>query len=218
MQSGRTMESLPAIESLTKTTLRLRLREETAAIHQSLHHSPGLRQLTSADCTRADYINVLNIFFQFYHELDERFDFVPRAQRFSHEAKPLLWLEKDFLALNQVVPQRSFTFGFNLMGNMPSLCMETYIGYLYVKQGSTLGGQTISKHLKKSLALEPGVTQFFFTGFGDLTAHHWKEFLNYVSQHERYLDADLVVHSAQTYFGILDQLFSRYFPQRGINE
>lgn len=208
------MES-PAIESLPKATLRNRLREETAAIHQSLHRNIGLHQLTNNHCTQADYISVLDIFFHFYREFDENFNVIPLAQRFIYEAKPLHWLEKDFLVLNQAIPPVSFSFGANLANDIPSPCFETYIGYLYVKQGSTLGGQSISKHLKKSLALEPGVSQFFFTGFGDLTAHHWKEFLNYLSQYETCLDADLVIHSAQTYFEILAQLFNRYFPQGG---
>ncbi len=212
------MKQLTSNEQLAEITLRHRLRDETAGIHQSLHHNIGLQQLTNAHCSQADYINVLKLFFHFYSEQDDRFDSIPPAQRFMHEATPLRWLEKDFLALNQTIPQRSFSSRTNFIDDRPSPCIETYIGYLYVKQGSTLGGQTISKQLKKTLALEPGVTQFFFTGFGDQTAHYWKEFLGYLAQHETCLDADLVVKTAQTYFEILDKLFNQSFPRGDINE
>ncbi|PUA28102.1 MAG: hypothetical protein B0W54_16570 [Cellvibrio sp. 79] len=210
------MESLPIIEKAS-ITLRDRLREETATIHQSLHRNTGLHRLTHLDCSRSLYIEVLSIFFHFYRGLEEYF--APVTRRFMHEAKPLSWLEKDFLIMNHITPPESLSFGANLTNNvMLPPCIETYIGYLYVKQGSTLGGQTISKHLKKSLSLEPGVTQFFFAGFGDQTAHHWKAFLNYIAQHEASLDTDLVVKSAQTYFEILGQLFNQYFSPGDINE
>lgn len=194
-------------------TLRDRLREETAAIHQSLHHNAGLQKLTCDNCSLADYEKVLSLFFHFYCEVDDFFSFIPSAQRFTHEARPLQWLEKDFCGLNKPMPARSaFSIAnVNIAPFIPSI--ETYIGYLYVKQGSTLGGQTISKHLKKSLSLEPGVNQFFFNGFGDQTGACWKKFLAYLAHHETALDTERVVKSAHTYFAILDQLSSQYFPE-----
>lgn len=199
-------------ESIQEITLRHRLREETDAIHQSLHRNPGLQKLVSADCTTANYAKVLSVFYHFYRDVDERFNAIPVDQRFAYESQPLRWLQQDFLALNQPLPERSFSSLVSAKIDSSAPQLENYIGYLYVKQGSTLGGQSISKQLKKSLALEPGVTQFFFYGFGDQTGYYWKEFLNYLAQHEADLDADVVIQSAQLYFNILDQLSKRYFP------
>ncbi len=199
-------------ESIQEITLRHRLREETDAIHQSLHRNPGLQMLVSANCTIGNYANVLSVFYHFYQDVDDLFNTVPANQRFAYEAKPLRWLQQDFLVLNQPLPERSFSSLVNAKIDSSASQLENYIGYLYVKQGSTLGGQTISKQLKKSLALEPGITQFFFYGFGDQTGFYWKEFLSYLAQHEANLDTDVVIQSAQFYFKILDQLSKRYFP------
>ena len=205
-------------EFIQEATLRHRLREETDAIHQSLHRNPGLQKLVSAECTTANYRDVLRVFYHFYQGVDDRFNSIPTPQRFTYEATPLRWLQQDFLALNQPLPERSFSTPANAEIGTRAPRLENYIGYLYVKQGSTLGGQMISKQLKKTLALEPGVTQFFFYGFGEHTGYYWKEFLNYLAHHEASLDADAVIQSAQFYFNILDQLSKRYFPFGGINE
>ncbi|HSX52554.1 MAG TPA: biliverdin-producing heme oxygenase [Cellvibrio sp.] len=193
-----------------KPSIRQRLREETAAIHESLHHNVGLEKLTSIHCTRADYISVLTLFLHFYRAVDELFEFVQPRQRFIHEATPLHWLEQDFRALNHPLPERSALLA-DFIEQPFATGFETYIGYLYVKQGSTLGGQTIGKRLNQSLSLVPGENQFFFNGFGEQTGIYWKEFLNYLSLHEASLDADMVIKSAQTYFDILNQFSNRYF-------
>ena len=214
------MELPLAIKPLIHTQLRQRLREETAAIHESLHHNIGLEKLTSIHCTHADYVKVLQLFLHFYRAVDKGFEFVPLRQRFIHEAQPLQWLEQDFAQLNQPMPEWSASLSLDILGQplrfAPTL--ETYIGYLYVKQGSTLGGQTIGKRLNQSLSLVPGENQFFFHGFGERTGIYWKEFLSYLSLHEASLDADMVIYSAQTYFDLLNQFSNRYFAQGDLNE
>ena len=207
------MKSLAITESLSEITLRHRLRGETAEIHQSLHRNVGLQTLSSDQCSTTDYLNTLNLFFYFYTAFENQFDFIHDQQRFIYEAKPLRWLEKDYSALNQPPPERSSSSLTALIHHSYESTLENYIGYLYVKQGSTLGGQTISKQLKKSLSVAPGVNQFFFYGFGEQTGNYWKQFLDYLSHHESNLNADEVIKSARHYFSILDQFSTRYFSQ-----
>lgn len=211
------MELPFAIKPPVRIQLRQRLRDETAAIHESLHHNIGLEKLTSINCTPADYIRVLTLFQHFYRSVDKLFEFVQKGKRFVHEAKPLHWLEQDFQVLNQPIPERSALLA-DIIDRPFTPDFETYIGYLYVKQGSTLGGQTISKRLNQSLALVAGENQFFFHGFGDQTGNYWKEFLSYLSFHETSLDADMVIKSARNYFEILNQFSNRYFSQGDLNE
>jgi heme oxygenase len=194
------------------SSLRERLREETDAIHQSLHRNPGLHQLIGGQSSIDLYQNVLKVFHQYYRALEGSFDFVAPELRFSYEAQPLQWLAKDFSA-HKFANQSSALHAFP--EDMVPKCLEAYIGYLYVKQGSTLGGQAISKQLKKYLGLEPGETQFFFYGFGNQTGVYWKEFLQYLGQLESELDKDLVISAAQTYFQLLDAAFRRHFPLEG---
>lgn len=210
------MKPLVVTESFSETTLRHRLRSETADLHQALHLNVGLQTLSSDECSTTDYLNAINLFFYFYAAFENQFDFIHDQQRFIYEAKPLHWLEKDYSAVNQPLPKRSSHFLPTSVHHFFEPTLENYIGYLYVKQGSTLGGQTISKHLKKSLSLEPGVNQFFFYGFGEQTGNYWKQFLDYLSLHEANVDTDKTIKSAQHYFSILDQFSTRYFSERVI--
>jgi len=196
-------------------TLRQRLQQETNDIHQLLHREPSMHKLVSEHCLLDDYVHVLNVFFRFYFNAEAFFDGIPPNQRFTHESTPLQWLQQDFAKLQRPLPE---------INNDPtSLTLvsahtrENYLGYLYVKQGSTLGGQSISKSLKKSLGLEPGESQFFFNGFGSETGSIWKEFLHYLSHNESSLDADAVVLSARCHFLNLHNVFTQSFTSGGKN-
>lgn len=206
-----TPELAPLASPLQKSSLREVLRAETNEIHQSLHCNPGLHQLVSGQNSIDLYHQVLKVFYQFYRTTEGTFDFVAPQLRFPHEAKPLQWLAKDFAAQNLDEGAQPYVTQSPSDYDLP-LRLETYLGYLYVKQGSTLGGQGISKQLKKSLRLDPGETQFFFHGFGESTGIYWKEFLQFISQLEPGLDNDLVVTAAQHYFQMLDAAFKQHFP------
>jgi len=204
------------LSPLQHGSLRERLREETNAVHQSLHRNAGLHQLISSQNSINLYKNVLKVFYDFYSGVDDSFNFVAPPLRFAGEAKPMAWLAQDFsaLAINVDAPVKPMQ---STLADLLPKRIEIYLGYLYVKQGSTLGGQAISKHLKKSLNLVPGETQFFFHGFGECTGANWKEFLQFLERLEPELDGDLVVKAAQIYFQLLDAAFNQHFPLEGIN-
>jgi heme oxygenase len=50
------------------------------------------------------------------------------------------------------------------------------LGAMYVMEGSTLGGQLISRHVEKYLGFKTGIGDAFFLGHGDQTGSLWKEF------------------------------------------
>jgi heme oxygenase len=49
-------------------------------------------------------------------------------------------------------------------------------GCLYVLEGSTLGGQIISRHLEQSLGITRDSGGLFFRGYGEETGLRWREF------------------------------------------
>ena len=49
------------------------------------------------------------------------------------------------------------------------------LGCLYVVEGSTLGGQIITRHLRNSLGVTPQSGGSFFSGYGEHTGSRWKE-------------------------------------------
>jgi heme oxygenase len=51
---------------------------------------------------------------------------------------------------------------------------------LYVLEGSTLGGQLISRHINLVIGLAPGHGCDFFSGHGGATGEMWQRFRNSV--------------------------------------
>jgi len=204
------------VSPLSPMPLRQRLRDETDDIHQLLHRDSSMSKLVGDDCSRQDYLHVLSVFFQFYRRAEPFFDYVPVLQRFSGEAKPLEWLQKDFLSLAEPLPTPDALIENVAHKYVIAQTLESYLGYLYVKQGSTLGGQVISKQLKK-LGFEPGESQFFFNGSGSETGNNWKEFLAFLAQLEPTINADSVVSSARSHFLILHDIFTQSFTSGGEN-
>ena len=71
-------------------------------------------------------------------------------------------------------------------------------GYLYVKQGSTLGGQAISKHVERQLALIPHIDQWFFASYHHDNAQQWKRFAEVLDNHDFHHD-DAVESARQSF-------------------
>lgn len=53
--------------------------------------------------------------------------------------------------------------------------MDFALGFMYVVEGATLGGQVISRHLAK-LGIGPDTGGLFFNGYGARTGEMWKSF------------------------------------------
>lgn len=107
-------------------------------------------------------------------------------------------------------------FGWNSLtsfGDDFSLRIETFpqaVGCLYVLEGSTLGGQVISKHLKSKLQLnEDGTGLSFYQSYGSSTGQMWRNFCESLSRYsERLTDANLrqeVLISAKNTFAFVQR-------------
>ena len=61
--------------------------------------------------------------------------------------------------------------------DLPALdSKERIFGSLYVIEGSTLGGQVISRHLKQKFELDEANGAAFFSGYGKETGKMWNGF------------------------------------------
>lgn len=173
--------------------LRRKLQHETHDIHQALHRHPRLAPLQSDAITRAQYADIIASFYSFYTSQEPRY--TKFAADFTVEFRPLPLLRKDAQLLGLPLPSLSI---------QPSVTDEAdFIGYLYVKQGSTLGGQVIAKHLEDVFGIERGKTLHFFNGAGRDTGRNWKAFEAYLDLAETRLDHDRIVSAAKAAFQAL---------------
>ncbi len=170
--------------SLPAPSLLLTLREETRGLHEALHVHPLLAPLTQ-DIRHDQYHRALQAFHLAYRHMQ---DAVVYTDPEYPDAPALDWLERD-MATHGVRPVEITLTPLPAIGSRSAL-----LGYLYVKQGSTLGGQVISRHLARKLGLEGGVTNHFFAGYGEDTGRQWKIFVQALDDAK--IDAETAVMHA----------------------
>ena len=167
------------------------LREKTQALHEALHTHPLLAPLQEA-ITQEDYAYILQAFYLAYTTSEAH-----RATLIADvpDAPVLEWLEQD-LIVHHIKPLEVAGIHYSAITTPSQLR-----GYLYVKQGSTLGGRVISKHLSKMLGLVDGKTNHFFAGYGEETGPRWKAFLAALGQ--SHVNTDEAVGQAVTTFELI---------------
>lgn len=95
-----------------------------------------------------------------------------------------------------------------LCRDLPSVTTRpSVLGALYVIEGSTLGGQMISRHLETTLGLRNGAGYGYFRSYGPDTPEKWREFRGILLAHSGPGVDDLIVSSAQNTFACLHRWF-----------
>ncbi len=144
------------------------LRAATRAPHEALHHHPLLVPLNQPDVTRDQYRDALTAFDAFYRAMEA--GRTVAAPDGVPDAPVVDWLAHDLAATGATPVKLDLA--------VPAIDSEAKLwGYLYVKQGSMLGGAVMSKNLKRALGLRPGTDQLFFAGYGPETGERWKNFI-----------------------------------------
>jgi len=165
------------------------LRTHTRSRHDALHTHPLLEGLSAPRITLDDFHHILLAFEAYYSHAEAA------CQAGWPEGVPnapvLTWLASDLA--QQGLESWSQRIPFH---HPPIDTRSKLAGYLYAKQGSTLGGHVISKHLERQLGLIPRLDQWFFAGYGHDNGPHWKQFLTHLDDLGDALREDEVVESA----------------------
>jgi heme oxygenase len=142
----------------------------------------------------------------FYTQNEARFNGLSHL-KFHAEAPVLTWLQQDLAALGDHSPGDTP----HSPGDHPDAYapadFSQYVGYLYVKQGSTLGGQVLCRHLQTNIGLSPNNGLRFFYGFGEHTRQHWLDVLRYFEDRKAEVNISTAVTSACNHFRQLQILF-----------
>lgn len=83
------------------------------------------------------------------------------------------------------------------------------LGALYVIEGSTLGGQMISRHLEAALGLREGRGYSYFQSYGPSVPERWNEFKKLLLAHSSPDNDERIIASASRTFELLHRWFSR---------
>ena len=162
---------VPDTESgLNETSLRQRLKRETAAVHRRLEAELGLLD-PGLDVPR--YLRVLGTFYGFYVPVEIDVTRLAAAELplgFPLRARAEL-IERDLLALGLSPADIA---ALPLCRHRPELsCVEHLAGCLYVLEGACLGGQVLTPLLHRRLGLAKDGGAAFFAGDGEWTLPRW---------------------------------------------
>jgi len=163
--------------SPTTDLLAMRLREATRGAHHDIDHHPLVAPLVRPDLTLPQYLRVLRTMWWVHVPLQALFARQITALGADFElANRVAWLQADLthFGLPDALPVEPWVPPFP--GSVAEL-----VGMLYVIEGSTLGGQIISRQLKLRIGVESGRGATFFNGWGAETDTHWRKFWAFAS-------------------------------------
>ena len=173
--------------------LHCKLKHETQDHHTKIESVSLLKKIMAANIALEEYQVLLQTFYGYIAPCETIILDSPYRFLLANRNKTSL-LEKDLLALG--MDTRSIS-KLQRCGHLPELHeYEQAIGYLYVWEGATLGGQLITKALEKTLQLRPDNGLTYFYGYGKETAARWDAFCHFLNEieEERYTKIITSVH------------------------
>lgn len=188
--------------------IRDKLSGATKSVHHRLHEHPVLSVLISDHISLADYNIALAGFERFYTEvackIEEYETALPECIRDNLEH-----LRADLAHLPQ-----SYAMPKCEIRSIPA-DEDSLLGWLYVIEGSQLGGQAIAKHIRRHLNITPENGGSFFAGHGRKTAKRWLSFLEKLDQQAQNHEA--CCNSAYVLFSDLERYFWRIAQSKNNN-
>ncbi|MFT4111627.1 biliverdin-producing heme oxygenase [Silvibacterium sp.] len=180
------------------------LREGTAQAHRDLES--GL-SLGHAGLTLPDYIRTLQLFHAFVTEWENIGEqHCPEAFRefFAGRRRAAL-LEEDLRFFSAAALEAH-----------PSLShlrtSASFWGAMYVMEGSTLGGQVISRQLETNLGFSNRNGYSYFYGHGSETGNKWREFVSVLTAESASLPENEIVDGARAQFEAFRVFFAAAAP------
>ena len=113
-------------------------------------------------------------------------------------------IEKDLLCLGFSPGGRSLEFPANKIPGLhvgKATFRSSFLGAMYVMEGSTLGGQYIAKHLEKTFQFTTGEGNAYFRGYGEHTGEMWNAFKTILIKVPEDESAE-VIAAAKAMFGV----------------
>ncbi len=178
----------------------LSLKEATAEKHRDIEKVSLLKKVFSEEVTYLDYIEVIKRFHSVYTLVEPIVYSNKELQTWLKDLesrKKLHLLEKDLEDTKQN-PLAS-------LNSWPLNSIDELWGCLYVLEGSTLGGQVISRHLEKTL----GIHSHFYIAYADKTGEMWKNFCKAICSYEENIgNREIIIKSAIATFQVLERSFN----------
>lgn len=169
MSVGGAVGPLPSPRHSARDALRL----ATDAIHQRLHRHPMLQRMADGSIVRSDYIALLQQFLVFHELIEERLrggpDLAAHGIDLAERCRSPM-LRRDLTDLGApAMTARPALQGPRMLGSAAAA-----IGYLYVSEGSRMGGLALARSLDGLLAPVSVAGRSFLLGYGPRHGAMWR--------------------------------------------
>jgi heme oxygenase (biliverdin-IX-beta and delta-forming) len=184
------------------------LRAKTAGSHQLIEQNIASQQLMNPDVTVLQYGHYLKSLYSFVHGFEKMvfplLNHYPALQLDKRKKSHLL--QADLVMLNnreelELLPDELFSTHYR---GVPAA-----FGGMYVLEGSTLGGQIISKHLSSTPGIAAGGSTAYFTAYAGQTGTMWKNFLQLLCEAaDTRANEEEIIESAINTFALMNSCLS----------
>lgn len=192
---------------MTAVNIMERLKSETAHYHRQVEQNPYAKAIMDKTVTMDQYRAYLEKFYGFLKPLEDQAVELPfwktTGLDMGVRGKADL-LERDLKNLGMSQEQMK---KIPRCTALPDISTPARLfGYLYVIEGSTNGGQMITKRLSQFLPIDADHGLQYFNAYGTETRTRWSEFMQLLQESiHTSEDHDLIVYTASETFRLLDQ-------------
>lgn len=189
------------------TTISVRLKEETAPFHIQIEQNDYAKGIMNQTLTLEEYRTYLEKFYGFVTLAEQQITALPEWEELgfdigSRMKTPLL--EQDLIELGLSRADLKKLASCNEVPDVSTL--PRALGYLYVLEGSTLGGQLITRQLKQFLPVTPESGGRYFSSYGADLRAKWLEFRELLEKEAVTADQqEEVLSAAKQTFILLNQ-------------
>jgi heme oxygenase len=170
---GKRMEVV--IKQEEQVSIGKKLKEFTAVHHDNIEQNALTKAIVDGSITQEAYTHLLSKFYGFYSVCEPSLEQSALWQQFGFDIvarrkTPMLVQDLQFLQINPAqLP---------LCNNLPILQTDAQrMGFLYVMEGSTLGGQFLSRALAKKFGFTAERGAAYFNSYGtENLGYMWKQF------------------------------------------
>lgn len=176
-----------------------RLKDKTQVFHQQIERTPLFIQLMNGSIDMAGYHHLLKQFHAYISPCEKTIKNSPWSSLLhDREKTSKLITDLSDLRISNDMQCRA----------LPQLTSREHIlGYLYVMEGATLGGQIISKVLEHQLGVNAQYGAQYFNGYGSNTTPMWAEFCQTLNQVNPLEEQQVLISASMTYTTLIDWIY-----------
>ncbi|XKH02165.1 biliverdin-producing heme oxygenase [Marinobacter nauticus] len=168
--------------ALSQQSLSQQLRAATHEAHVRLNRHPLLNLVTRPSLDTQTYTLILRLYWHFYQAAETliRNALADGVADFNYSGRyKTEWLVRDLECFGPTSECQENEPG--TVELLPPRNQAEVIGLMYPLEGSTLGGQVISKHLLRNLGITRNSGARFFNGYGKQTQPFWEAFSQFAN-------------------------------------